>query len=400
MATVHRRSNPPATPSAPAPVAGARARALQERIRVLRDLLTEARHNYSQANDRNRHQLQAELERAERACRQAQRQMVELRGQARAAGPIPAASLDRAHPAMELPPEALIQLITPSRPAPAPISRVHDLNTGFQDLDLNWNRSEAANTALDLLQQASGSLLDPSPHPQQGTTAAGSGIDFGPLVEDETFPAGELNPPPVTAARSERETPLKTTPRPQAPHRTASTPPVARPAQKPAGVSTPPDAVRTGEPVRRRTARKTKPVARARSIFRPALLAGVLLGVVTVLVLTRLSLGSPQASSPTHDTPATTNPQQTTDRSPLPSPRVAWQKQLRQQELRIRQAAHERFETLRDRLRSQAAPKAPPPMVDTRTKPITPPDPVPPDAPPLPETALPQPSANAISQLF
>lgn len=261
MTTTQPKPAPLSHP-APKPVSDARARTLQEQIRSLREQARHAGDRLLEATERNREHLQAEWERAEQACRQAEEEMARLRSQALGASPAHSPAFDRQHPASLVPGEVLEKLVTPVV-QPAPLA----LFPG--DPDRGCDRHQAANLALDLLQRASEPLLHNSPilemgliHPADTATVKASGIDFGPLVME---PAEAPEPPVLTP-----------------PAKTATVPrPAAAPAPAPRPVQSRPAPQARPAPVQRPAPSPGRRPHRSR--FAATLLAGALLGGMIIL---------------------------------------------------------------------------------------------------------------------
>ncbi|MCA1804201.1 MAG: hypothetical protein LC646_02325 [Xanthomonadaceae bacterium] len=250
MVKTQQKPVPHSSPAATRPVADARARALQEQIRALREQARLAGDRLLQANDRNREGLLRQWERAERTCRQAQQEMARLRAQSLGATPA------------EVPTDRAMH----KNPATAPMG----------DPDQGLDRRHAAAAALNLLERASQPLLRNSPILEQGltqpsdtATVTASGIDFGPLVEEDT---------PPTATRKSAQTSKTAVAMPRAAASfTAARMPSATPA--PRAGSRPHQAVPAREPA---------PVHN-RSRFGIALLCGALLGAGGMLLAAALT---------------------------------------------------------------------------------------------------------------
>lgn len=228
------------TPTA-APVAQARARALQEEIRTLREQARLAGERLMDTGEQDRARVQLEWERAERACHEAEGRMARLRAQALAAG----------HS------EGLYS--------------GHRAASPVMDLDHGWDRHRAATGAINLLQLASEPMppMGPiiAPGSQEGTNAAlvaSLGFDFGPMVEEP-----EPTPPAPPAREGNRI--------PDAPRQPT--------APRPAAVSRPP-VPSAPRPVTRQPGAPTVAGSRAagKARRRPtSLLLGMALGVLFVL---------------------------------------------------------------------------------------------------------------------
>lgn len=238
------------SPAATRPVADARARALQEQVRGLREQARLAGDRLLQANDRNRECLLKEWERAERACRQAEQEMARLRAQSLGA--------------------------TPAEGPAGPAMHNSRKTAPMGDPDQGLDRRHVAAAALNLLEQASQPLLQNSPileqgltHPSDTATVMAAGIDFGPLVEEVTPPA---------AARKSAQTPKTAVSVP----RTAASFTAAR---TPSATLAPRAASRLHQTA---PAREPAPVHN-RSRFGIALLCGALLGAGGMLLAAALT---------------------------------------------------------------------------------------------------------------
>lgn len=250
MASTQHKPATQDTPTA-TPVAEARARALQEEIRTLREQARLAGERLMDAGEQDRARVQLEWERAERACREAEGSMARLRAQALAAGD--PEGLDTDHR-------------TGTQAGPRATSAPQ-----IMDLDHGWDRHHAAAGAINLLQLASEPMppMGPivAPGSQEGANAAlvaSLGFDFGPMVEE---PESKRPAPPAQEEHREQDAPRQPT------------------APRPAAVSRPP--VRSApQPVTRQPGATTVAGHRAagKTRRRPtSLLLGMALGVLFVL---------------------------------------------------------------------------------------------------------------------
>lgn len=355
-----------------APVDQERVRALQARIERLRQRAATAQQTGSQIQD-DAERLRAEAEQAERQRRAAEKEIALLRAQAVAAQRSAEVEPPRRQP-------------EPS-PRPAPVDSVQVTPAPVAQPP----------AASDLLARAEQAIIENRPEAREGQLQLSGGepvmpsdLDFGPLIE-EPDPAPTLGDLDVVEARVAPSEPLLT-PASTTPVRPA---PTRAPAPKPAR-----DSRQTVKPAARHLNRR-------RSVFRPALLSGVLLGGAAVLAwiqwAPQTTLHSLLPTLPT--TPAAT-PVATPISAPVPAPAQAqsppppsqvpavtphsdpatatnttpttgadWRHKLLQREQTVRKAAHQRFETLRAKSAALSAvaptPTAPPASPDiTDTAPL------------------------------
>lgn len=213
------------------PVGQGRIREAQARVATLTRKLREARGSRSRGADVEK--LQAELTAAERDVSRLRRQAVTAQRDAGKEQRSRSFVFDREHPAMELPPEILDQLIQPVEPVTAPAAPELQASNDEQDTaedDTSFSLDEADSPAPG----GEKIVMVYRGHASEARDLKGASVDFGPLLTDTPAPGKEApaarkaaTPPTADTPSTTRSAPAGTATepaRPQAPAPAAASP--------------------------------------------------------------------------------------------------------------------------------------------------------------------------------